>query len=72
MGEYFERYVDKLLNYKRLHCGEIVPVPELCCVMTLCKLLSCLASPDTFGGIQKDSSKIIEFEGLCKIWFMYW
>ncbi|XP_051176804.1 dynein axonemal heavy chain 2 [Leptopilina boulardi] len=43
MNELFERYVDKILEFKRLNCEEIVQVPELNAVQSLCKLLQVLA-----------------------------
>jgi dynein heavy chain len=68
MKEYFNHYVDLILEYKRLNCQETVRVVELSSVMSLCKLLECLAvKQNGLDTTDKDS-----FRTMSKMWFLFW
>ncbi|XP_053977121.1 dynein axonemal heavy chain 2 [Hylaeus volcanicus] len=64
----FEEHVNNTLEFKRNRCEEMVQVPELNAVQSLCKLLQVLATPENgveFTG-DRDSFAII-----CKMWFFF-
>lgn len=42
----FDKYVSKVLEFKRLNCKELVPTGELNAVTSLCYLLEALATPE--------------------------
>ena len=69
MNELFEKFVDKILQFKRLHCEETIPVPELNAVQSLCKLLEVLATSKNGVELLKDRE---EFNAICKMWFLFW
>ncbi|KAL1139306.1 hypothetical protein AAG570_006292 [Ranatra chinensis] len=70
MRSHFDTYLDITLDFKRLNCVEIVPVPELCAVKSLCKLLQCLARPENCFG--QDRNDIDTFGYMTKLWFLFW
>ncbi|XP_076240945.1 dynein heavy chain 2, axonemal kl-2 [Calliopsis andreniformis] len=64
----FDEHVDNTLTFKRLTCEELIPVPELNAVQSLCKLLQVLATPD--NGVEFTGDKD-SFTNICKIWFFF-
>ncbi|OBS67543.1 hypothetical protein A6R68_03951 [Neotoma lepida] len=42
----FEKLINKILNFKKDNCQELVPVPEYSGIISLCKLYSVLATPE--------------------------
>ncbi|KAK7827526.1 hypothetical protein U0070_026732 [Myodes glareolus] len=42
----FEKFINKILNFKKDNCNELVPVPEYSGIISLCKLYSVLATPE--------------------------
>ncbi|KAI4504209.1 hypothetical protein M0802_000680 [Mischocyttarus mexicanus] len=68
MKELFERFVDPTLEFKRQKCEELVPVPELNSVQSLCKLLDVLAIPKTSVELGNDEEA---FSTICRIWFLF-
>jgi len=68
MKEYFNQYVDVILQYKRLNCQETVHVVELSSVMSLCKLLECLAVKQNGLNTADEDS----FRTMSKMWFLFW
>ncbi|CAH6786111.1 Dnah2 [Phodopus roborovskii] len=42
----FEKFINKILNFKKENCHELVPVPEYSGIISLCKLYSVLATPE--------------------------
>ncbi|XP_059574595.1 dynein axonemal heavy chain 2 isoform X3 [Alligator mississippiensis] len=42
----FDKFLDKMLAFKRDNCCELVPVPEYSGVVALCRLFSALATPE--------------------------
>lgn len=69
MNELFDRFVDITLEFKHRKCEELVPVPELNSVQSLCKLLDVLARPKTSAEVGNDEEA---FSTICKIWFLFW
>ena len=53
----FDKYVSKVLEYKRLHCRELVPTGELNAVTSLCYLLDALLTQEN---------------GVCEIYLTAW
>ena len=45
MKSFFNKYVNKILEFRRKHCRELVPTGELNAVTSLCYLLEALATP---------------------------
>lgn len=46
----FDKFLDKMLAFKRDNCCELVPVPEYSGVVALCRLFSALATPENGVG----------------------
>lgn len=69
MSQLFDRYVNKLLTFKRRNCIEIVPVPELNAIESLCKLLDIMATPE--NGVKYNGDEDT-FHLMCKLWFLFW
>lgn len=42
----FEKFIDKMLTFKKDYCNELVPLPEYSGIISLCKLYSALATPE--------------------------
>ncbi|XP_075848159.1 dynein axonemal heavy chain 2 [Microtus pennsylvanicus] len=42
----FEKFINKILDFKKDNCHELVPVPEYSGIISLCKLYSVLATPE--------------------------
>lgn len=46
LKNFFNKYVNKILEFRRKHCKELVPTGELNAVTSLCYLLQALATPE--------------------------
>ncbi|XP_033219684.1 dynein heavy chain 2, axonemal [Belonocnema kinseyi] len=68
MNELFEKFVDKVIDFKRFNCEETIPVPELNAVQSLCKLLEVLATNKNGVELHDDRD---EFNAICKMWFLF-
>ncbi|XP_071580099.1 dynein axonemal heavy chain 2 [Temnothorax nylanderi] len=68
MNRLFESRVNVTLGFKRRNCEELVPVPELNAVQSLCKLLEVLATPQNGVELGEDRDA---FSNICKIWFFF-
>ncbi|XP_076632445.1 dynein heavy chain 2, axonemal kl-2 [Colletes latitarsis] len=68
MNYLFGEYVNDTLEFKRNRCEELVPVPELNAVQSLCKLLEVLATPE--NGVEFTGDKDA-FAVICKMWFLF-
>lgn len=68
MKEYFDFYVNPILNFKRLHCVEPVPVAEISAISTLCNLLSIFINKD--NGVDPNDEE--NFASMSKYWFLFW
>lgn len=42
----FEKFINKMLIFKKDNCNELVPLPEYSGIISLCKLYSALATPE--------------------------
>ncbi|KAL2765787.1 dynein axonemal heavy chain 2 isoform 1 [Daubentonia madagascariensis] len=42
----FEKFINKILTFKKDNCKELVPLPEYSGIISLCKLYSALATPE--------------------------
>ncbi|XP_055473278.1 dynein axonemal heavy chain 2-like, partial [Psammomys obesus] len=42
----FDKFINKMLSFKKDNCNELVPVPEYSGIISLCKLYSILATPE--------------------------
>ncbi|XP_052104325.1 dynein axonemal heavy chain 2-like isoform X7 [Mytilus californianus] len=67
----FEKFLVKILEFKRLHCTELVPIAQLNGVKSLCNLFDALATPD--NGVdpidQENYVRMIEcWFQFCMIW----
>lgn len=68
MKQYFNYYLQPLLDYKRLHCEETVACTELNLIASMCRLLDLFATKE--NGI--DTIMEDQFEDMSKIWFLFW
>lgn len=69
MNQLFGSHVNDVLEYKRRYCDEIVPVPELNAVQSLCKLLGVFATPQNGVELGEDRDA---YSVICKMWFFFW
>lgn len=69
MRKLFAEHVNATLNFKRRRCEELVPVPELNAVQSLCKLIQVLATPE--NGVEFTGDKD-SYANICKMWFFFW
>lgn len=42
----FEKYIEKVINFKKSNCKELIPITELNGVMSLCRLYDALATSE--------------------------
>lgn len=61
--------MEKILEFKRNQCKEIIVSNELNLVQSLCNLMDCLATKD--NGIDPTSSDTETFESMTKMWFLF-
>lgn len=67
LNSLFERFIDQILDFKQHKCIETVPVNELNLIMSLCKLMDCLATKE--NGV--DPFNEDTFESMIKLWFLF-
>ena len=63
----FDKYVAKMLEFRRLHCTELVSTSDLNGVTSLCELLDTLATPS--NGVNPDDEET--FERTLELWFIF-
>nr|XP_012223058.1 PREDICTED: dynein heavy chain 2, axonemal-like [Linepithema humile] len=68
MNQLFTSHVNVTLEFKRRNCEELVPVPELSAVQSLCKLLEVFATPQNGVELGEDRDA---FSSICKMWFFF-
>lgn len=51
----FEKFINKILTFKKDNCNELVPLPEYSGIISLCKLYTALATPE--NGVSGDQSR---------------
>lgn len=69
MNQLFESHVNAALEFKRKNCEELIPVPELNAIQSLCKLLEVFATPQ--NGVELGEDRVA-FSIICKMWFFFW
>ncbi|XP_054274165.1 dynein axonemal heavy chain 2 [Macrosteles quadrilineatus] len=69
MRKHFDMYVQPMLDFVRVHCDQVVPIPELSAVASLCKLLSVLTTEQ--NGFVKEPTDIPAYEFYSKLWFLF-
>jgi hypothetical protein len=50
----FEKFINKILSFKKDNCNELVPVPEYSGIISLCKLYTVLATPE--NGVRRGAN----------------
>ncbi|XP_068978772.1 dynein axonemal heavy chain 2 [Bombus flavifrons] len=68
MKKLFSAHVNDTLEFKRRKCEDLVPVPELNAVQSLCKLLEVLATAE--NGVEF-TGDIDMFANICRMWFFF-
>lgn len=68
MHHHFENYIDTMLEIKKLKTVEIVSIPELNLIQSLCRLLDCFCTPK--NGCDPADADV--FKIMCKVWFLFW
>ncbi|XP_056602033.1 dynein axonemal heavy chain 2 isoform X3 [Triplophysa dalaica] len=63
----FERYMEKTLTFKKIHCKELVSITELNGVASLCRLYDSLATPE--NGVNPADTE--HFSCMVKLWFIF-
>lgn len=69
MKKLFSAHVNDTLEFKRRKCEDLVPVPELNAVQSLCKLLEVLATAE--NGVEF-TGDVDMFANICRMWFFFW
>ncbi|CAH0554837.1 unnamed protein product [Brassicogethes aeneus] len=67
MQEFFDYYLSNILEFKRLHCEEIVACPEINVVSSLCKLLHIFGTKQ-YGLNPADEER---YPDVAKAWFIF-
>ncbi|XP_050531221.1 dynein axonemal heavy chain 2 isoform X2 [Daktulosphaira vitifoliae] len=68
--DHFDNYINKMLFFKKKHCTETIPVPELSSIVSLCKLLECFTFEQIAVKIP-DNLDEEKYFYLTKIWFIF-
>uniref|UniRef100_A0A2K5CLM4 Dynein axonemal heavy chain 2 n=1 Tax=Aotus nancymaae TaxID=37293 RepID=A0A2K5CLM4_AOTNA len=67
----FEKFINKMLAFKRDNCKELVPLPEYSGIISLCKLYSALATPEN-GVNPADSENYVTMVEMTFVFSMIW
>ncbi|XP_034845406.1 dynein heavy chain 2, axonemal [Mirounga leonina] len=67
----FEKFINKMLAFKKDYCNELVPVPEYSGIISLCKLYSALATPEN-GVNPADGENYVSMVELTFVFSMIW
>nr|XP_055054184.1 LOW QUALITY PROTEIN: dynein axonemal heavy chain 2 [Misgurnus anguillicaudatus] len=67
LKQLFERYMEKTLTFKKVHCKELVTITELNGVSSLCRLYDSLATPE--NGVNPADSE--HFGRMVELWFIF-
>ncbi|XP_075210256.1 dynein heavy chain 2, axonemal kl-2 [Lycorma delicatula] len=67
--EHVKQYVGKTLKFISENCEETVAVPEICRVMSLCKMLEVMATPE--NGVVKQPVDMDAYKTLSKLLFLF-
>ncbi|ESP04959.1 hypothetical protein LOTGIDRAFT_184938 [Lottia gigantea] len=63
----FDKYLVKIMDFRKANCEEIIPLSQLNGVMSLCKLFDCLATVEN-GVDSHDSENYIR---MIELWFQF-
>lgn len=66
--QFFDLYIQKILDFKRLNCEETANCVEINLIMSLCKLLEILTTVEN-GCNPNDEENFFE---MTKYWFLFW
>uniref|UniRef100_A0A8C5V6J6 Dynein axonemal heavy chain 2 n=1 Tax=Microcebus murinus TaxID=30608 RepID=A0A8C5V6J6_MICMU len=67
----FEKFINKILTFKKDNCSELVPLPEYSGIISLCKLYSALATPEN-GVNPADSENYSVMVEMTFVFSMIW
>ncbi|XP_029784654.1 dynein heavy chain 2, axonemal [Suricata suricatta] len=67
----FEKFINKMLTFKKDYCNELVPLPEYSGIISLCKLYSALATPEN-GVNPADGDNYVTMVELTFVFSMIW
>ncbi|KAM5307672.1 dynein axonemal heavy chain 2 [Glossophaga mutica] len=67
----FEKFINKIMTFKKDNCNELVPLPEYSGIISLCKLYSSLATPEN-GVNPADSENYVSMVELTFVFSMIW
>ncbi|XP_058531818.1 dynein axonemal heavy chain 2 isoform X3 [Ochotona princeps] len=67
----FDKFINKILAFKKDNCNELVPVPEYSGIISLCKLYSALATPEN-GVNPSDGETYISMVEMMFVFSMIW
>ncbi|XP_006863561.1 PREDICTED: dynein heavy chain 2, axonemal [Chrysochloris asiatica] len=67
----FEKFINKILAFKKDNCNELVPLPEYSGIISLCKLYSALATPEN-GLIPADGENFASMVEMTFVFSMIW
>uniref|UniRef100_A0A2K5ICV1 Dynein axonemal heavy chain 2 n=1 Tax=Colobus angolensis palliatus TaxID=336983 RepID=A0A2K5ICV1_COLAP len=67
----FEKFINKMLAFKKDNCKELVPLPEYSGIISLCKLYSALATPEN-GVNPADSENYVTMVEMTFVFSMIW
>ncbi|XP_069857585.1 dynein axonemal heavy chain 2 isoform X2 [Dipodomys merriami] len=67
----FDKFINRLLTFKKENCIELVPIPEYSGIISLCKLYSVLATPEN-GVNPADSDNYSSMVELTFVFSMIW
>ncbi|XP_069805044.1 dynein axonemal heavy chain 2 isoform X1 [Dendropsophus ebraccatus] len=63
----FDKYIERILDYKKTNCKDLVPQEETSGVISLCKLYDSLATPD--NGVNPADSD--NYSRMVELWFLF-
>ncbi|XP_069502374.1 dynein axonemal heavy chain 2 [Ambystoma mexicanum] len=67
LQQLFSKFTEKLLNFKKNSCKELVPIPEISGVVSLCKLFDSLATVE--NGVNPADSD--NYTRMIELWFIF-
>ncbi|KAM4675882.1 dynein axonemal heavy chain 2 [Discoglossus pictus] len=63
----FDKYVERIMTFRKLNCKELVPQEDTCGVISLCKLYDALATPE--NGVNPSDSE--NYTRMTELWFVF-
>ncbi|XP_053575482.1 dynein axonemal heavy chain 2 [Bombina bombina] len=63
----FDKYIEKVMQFRKSNCKELVPQEETCGVISLCKLYEALATAD--NGVNPSDSE--NYNRMIELWFVF-